>query len=121
MAQRSIAADRTEVGATSQRPPPRSGLVLASECLREDVAPREPGATRGRWITGGVAVSLLFLGVALRLGADPTPGAASVAIGAGGAAAALAALPFPYSMRAVAIFTLGAFLMVLGLDGTGPL
>jgi hypothetical protein len=121
MAQRSIAADRTELGEHSERPPSRSRLVLASECLREDVAPREPGATRGRWITAGVAISLLFLGIALRLSGDATPGAASVAIGVGGAAGALAVLPFPYSIRAVAITALGALLMVLGLDGSGPL
>ena len=121
MAPRSIAADRTDLGEPSERPTSRSRLVLASECLREDVAPRQPGATRGRWVTAGVAISLLFLGVALRLSGDATPGSASVAIGVGGAAAALAALPFPYSIRAVSISALGLLLMVAGLDGAGPL
>jgi hypothetical protein len=119
MAQRSIAVDRNELGPKSERPPPR--VVLASECLREDVAPREPGAMRGRWVTIGIGVALAFLGLAMRLGNDPTPGAASIAIGAAGAAGALAVLPFSYTIRAVSIAALGVLLMALGLEGSGPL
>jgi hypothetical protein len=76
---------------------------------------------RGRWVTIGIAVALAFLGLAMRLGHDPTAGAASIAIGAAGAAGALAVLPFSYTMRACAIAALGVLLMALGLQGSGPL
>lgn len=119
MAQRSVAAKA--VGAGRGRSAPR--LVLASEALRDDVAPREPGAEAARFIVGGVAFSFALLGLAMRLGADATRtgSGSSVAFAAAGAAAGLAALPFPYSVRAIAAALLGGFLMLLGIEGTGPL
>src|SRR5882672_10772202 len=100
MAQRSVATKA--VGAERGRPTPR--LVLASEALRDDVAPREPGARAARFIVGGIACSFALLGLAMRLGADATRtgSGSSVAFAAAGAAAGLAALPFPYSIRAIA-------------------
>lgn len=119
MAQRSVATKA--VGAGRGRSAPR--LVLASEALRDDVAPREPGAEAARFIVGGIAFSFALLGLAMRLGADATRtgSGSSVAFAAAGAAAGLAALPFPYSVRAIAVAMLGGFLMLLGIEGTGPL
>ena len=119
MAQRSVAA--RAVGSESDPPPRR--LVLASEALREDEAPREPGAKAARFIIGGVAISFALLGLAMRLGADVTrTGSGSrIALAAAGAAAGLAVLPFPYSVRAMASAVMGACLMLLGIGGVGPL
>jgi hypothetical protein len=119
MAQRSVAS-RT-VGAASDPAPRR--LVLASEALREDVAPREPGAGAARFIVGGVAVSFALLGLAMRLGADVTStgSGSSIALAAAGAAAGIAILPFPYFVRALSAAILGSFLLLLGIGGVGPL
>jgi hypothetical protein len=123
MAHRSIAAETAEGGPETDRPPPRR-LVLASEALREDMAPLEPDRRVGRHIVGGVAIALALLGIPLRQGAERAilgDTAASLAFAAAGAAAALASLPFSYPIRAAAIFILGAALMLLGADASGPL
>jgi hypothetical protein len=119
MAHRSVAAKAVGSGRGGSAP----HLVLASEALRDDVAPREPGAQAARFIVGGIAFSFALLGLAMRLGADATRtgSGSSVAFAAAGAAAGLAALPFPYSVRAIAAAMLGGFLMLLGIEGTGPL
>jgi hypothetical protein len=123
MAHSSIAADRTETaGAASERPPP--GLVLASEALREDLAPIEPGRGSGRVVTGGVALALVLLGVAMRQGVGPVAPentSSSIAFAAAGIAVALACLPFSYTVRAVAVALLGGALMALGVVAAGPL
>jgi hypothetical protein len=124
MAHRSIAADTAESGAPeTDRPPPRR-LVLASEALREDMAPLEPDRRVGRQVVGGVALALGLLGIPLRQGAERAlvgDTAASLAFASAGAAAGLASLPFSYPVRAIAIFILGAVLMLLGADSSGPL
>ena len=123
MAHRSIAADTASGGSDADRPPPRR-LVLASEALREDMAPLEPDRRVGRQVVCGVAVALGLLGIPLRQHAERAlvgDTAASFAFASAGAAAALASLPFSYPVRALAIFILGSTLMVLGADGVGPL
>src|SRR3954470_3174457 len=50
--------------AKKKTPPP----VLASEVLREDLAPLEPGRRASRWWDGAIAVLFLALGVCLRFG-----------------------------------------------------
>jgi len=119
MAQRSVVA--RSVGAAVDCPPRR--LVLASEALREEVAPREPGARAARFIVAGVAVSFALLGLAMRLGADltPTGSGSSVALAAAGASASIALLPFPYLVRALSAAVLGGFVLLLGIAGVGPL
>jgi len=123
MAHRSIAANTAETKRSeTDRPPPR--LVLASEALREDMAPLEPDRGLGRQAIGGTALALALLGVVLRQHAERAlvgDTAASLSFAAAGAAAALACLPFSYSVRAVAIFAVGVALMAFGADSIGPL
>ncbi|HEX4336128.1 MAG TPA: hypothetical protein VH062_09460 [Polyangiaceae bacterium] len=123
MAHRSIAADTAEPKpADTDRPPPR--LVLASEALREDMAPLEPDRRVGQEVTGGIAVALALLGIVLRQHAERAlvgDAAASLTFAAAGAAAAIALLPFSYSVRALAVFSLGVVMMLLGADSAGPL
>jgi len=98
--------------------------LLASDALRDELAPFEPagGACRG-WLLGD-AVALALLGVALRLGAGHgaiVGDAATISFSAAGALVALAALPFPYASRGAVALLVGAALMTLGLRGAGPL
>ncbi|HVU02726.1 MAG TPA: hypothetical protein VHE30_13285 [Polyangiaceae bacterium] len=118
MARSSVASSPPE-SSEPERPPPR--LVLASEALREDVAPRHPGARRGR-------LALLGTGAAFGLVAGAAHARVPLfgsQVGAVSAAAclstvALAALPLRYTARAVAASVLGAALLVLGMLGVGP-
>lgn len=99
-------------------------LVLASEALKEDLAPLEPGRGAGRLAVAGVALALALLGVAIRLGAGSgglPNDASSVTFAIAGAALCLSALPFSYSIRAAAVAGLGLALIVLGIDDVGPL
>jgi hypothetical protein len=98
--------------------------VLASEALREDMAPLEPDRRVGRQVIGGVALALALLGIPLRQGAERAlvgDTAASLSFASAGAAAGFALLPFSYPIRALAIFALGIVLMLLGADSAGPL
>ena len=109
MARGSVAIDRG-IGAGRKQSRPHPNLVLASEALKEDLAPLEPGRGAGRLGIGGVAVALALLGLAIRLGVGRgvLPGnASSVTLAAAGAAGAVAALPFSYSIRAGAAASLG--------------
>ncbi|HEX3596112.1 MAG TPA: hypothetical protein VHU80_13465 [Polyangiaceae bacterium] len=123
MAHRSIAAETAvPKGSDTDRPPPR--LVLASEALREDMAPLEPDRRVGQQVTGGIAVALLLLGIVLRQHVERAlvgDAAASLTFAAAGAAGAIALLPFSYSIRGLAIFGLGVALMLLGASSAGPL
>lgn len=123
MARSSVAFRRgVAAGRKGGRGPPN--LVLASEALKEDLAPIEPGRGAGRLAIGGVAISLAFLGLALRhgVGRGTLPAdASSVTLAAAGAGLAVAGLPFSYSLRAAAAATLGLALIGLGADGAGPL
>lgn len=101
------------------------GPVLASEVLREELAPIEPSRRACRLWIGAAAAALVCLGLALRLGLGPGPSAgqngATVAFSAGGALLAAAVLPFPYALRAGVTVLIGLVLAVLGLRGAGPL
>ncbi len=123
MAHRSVAADTANpLRAETDRPPPR--LVLASEALREDMAPLEPDRRVGQQVTCGIAVALALLGVVLRQHVERAlvgDTAASLTFAAAGASAAIGLLPFSYAVRGLAIFSLGTVLMVLGADSAGPL
>ncbi|MEZ4223884.1 MAG: hypothetical protein R3B13_23240 [Polyangiaceae bacterium] len=98
--------------------------LLASEVLREELAPLQPLAPRCRiWIAGlAVALGLLSLGIRMGVGA-PALGAedATVGFSAAGALLAIAVLPFPYAGRAALVAVVGGVLMVLGLRSAGPL
>jgi len=101
-------------------PPP----ILASEVLREDLAPIEPGRRASRLWDGGLALLYLAVGVCLRFdlgisGVSPDAGAACLAAAA--AVAATALVPFPYLWRALVGGIIGALVVALGLFGGGPL
>jgi len=98
--------------------------LLASEVLREELAPLEPSRTKCRIWLGGVCLALVLLGAALRHGIGLPAlrsDASTLAFTAAGAGAAVALLPFPYALRAAVAFLLGSSLMALGLRGQGPL
>lgn len=122
MARSSVAIHhRTSAGRKARQQPK---LVLASEALKEDLAPLEPGRGAGRLGIGGVAVALLLLGLAMRFGVGQgalPPNASSVTLAAAGAALAVAALPFSYPIRAGAAAALGLALIGLGTERIGPL
>lgn len=117
----------TERGPTSGihsavKEPPKP--LLASQVLREEIAPLEPARQNCRRWLAVIAAGLAMLGVAFRLGVGlpaVDPGAGTIAFSAAGAVAAVALLPFPYALRAGVALLLGAVLMVLGVRGAGPL
>lgn len=98
--------------------------LLASEVLREELAPLQPARASCRLWLVLVAIALVALGLAMRFGvgvpADRAQ-AATIAFSAAGALAAVAALPFPYSLRAAVAVLVGLVLMGLGLQSGGPL
>ncbi len=102
----------------------RAKPLLASEVLREQAAPLEPGRHAMRaWLLG---TAVLFAGLGLAFGRGfGVPGLAAeaslIAYAAAGALAALAALPFPYAVRAGLAVLISVSTMALGLRGAGPL
>jgi hypothetical protein len=97
---------------------------LASDVLREDLAPIEPGRRASRWWDGGVALLFLAVGVCLRFGlgvANISPQAGAICLAAAAATGATGLVPFPYLWRAVVGGLAGATVMALGLFGAGPL
>jgi hypothetical protein len=120
MARSSIAADRAvESSAAPGRLAPR--LVLASEALREDLAPLEPGSRAAPGVISGVALALALLAIGLRPGGADGATASSITFAAAGATAALASLPLSYPVRGVAVSVVGAGLLLLGAGAGGPL
>ena len=122
-------ADQPEDGPASDARPSKHSIppkkpVLASEVLKEELAPLHPAATSARWWLLGTAVALGFLGLAYRFGLglpEQAISASSETLGAAAALAGIALLPFPYLVRAVASLVVGVFLMSAGIVGTGPL
>jgi hypothetical protein len=106
--------------AKKKTPPP----ILASEVLREDLAPIEPGRRASRWWDGGVALLFLAVGVCLRfrLGVgNVSPQAGPICLAVAAAIGATGLVPFPYLWRAVVGALAGATVVVLGFLGAGPL
>ena len=98
--------------------------LLASEVLREELAPLQPSRDSCRLWLALVAAALTALGLALRFGVGVPAerfGAATVAFSAAGALTAVAVLPFPYALRAGVALLVGVVLMGLGLQSGGPL
>ena len=97
------------------RPP-----ILASEALREEVAPLEPGRFSLRLWLGVLAVALAASGVLTRLTLVPSaPHQELVAYAA--AALAVVAVLAPYRARGVLVVLTGLAVIVLGALGHGPL
>jgi hypothetical protein len=106
--------------AKKKTPPP----VLASDVLREDLAPIEPGRRASRWWDGGVALLFLAVGVCLRFGlgvSSHSPQASAICLAAAAATGATGLVPFPYLWRAVVGGLAGATVLMLGFLGAGPL
>ncbi len=101
-------------------PPP----VLASEALREDLAPLEPGRSTTRVYHAVSALTLLVVGLASRAGlgftAEP-PNAGAVCMAAAAATGAAAIAPVGYRWRAGFGAAIGLGIMVMGGLGRGPL
>lgn len=98
--------------------------LLASEVLREELAPIEPARGACRVWQLGIAAALAVLGLAMRWGIGlpvEQHGGAVIAFSAAGAVATLAVLPFPYALRAGVAVLLGVVLVALGFRGAGPL
>lgn len=110
--------DRVGQSGVLHTPPP----ILASDVLREDVAPLEPGKRALRfWIVGlGLAVMIVAGGIHLGLLPGGFSGA-RITYALGGALLGAAVLPFPYSVRGVLIAVVGLAALVLGLVGLGPI
>ncbi len=102
---------RTEGAEASGARPP----VLASECLREDLTPTEPGRATLRW----VAAVLGVVGAAVVV---PVGGATGFALIEGALLAAIAALglsPMRYELRAGGVTVLGIVGLALAVVATG--
>lgn len=98
--------------------------LLASEVLREELAPLQPGASACRLWLAGIALAMVMLGLAMRLGVGVPAiriDASTLSFSMAGALVAIAVLPFPYAVRASLALLLGAGMMALGLRGSGPL
>src|SRR5512139_737566 len=120
MADGSVASNATPTPREEPaRPPPR--IVLASEALREDVAPLEPGEQVGCRVVQLAALSLLLLGVAIRFEPGATNSAASWAFAMAFVAFSLSALPLSYVHRALTLAAVGSAALWLGLGGVGLL
>ncbi len=99
-------------------PPP----ILASDVLREDVAPLEPGKKALRFWIVGLGLTVLAVAGGIHLGLLPGGfSSARLTYALGGALLCAAVLPFPYSVRGVLVALVGLACLVLGLSGHGPL
>lgn len=95
--------------------------LLASEVMVADQAPLEPWHRGGRLGLLGAALLLTALGSAVWAGFPLPHDAASSAFGAAAACLLIALLPFSYPVRAILTAVVSAGLMLLGLEGAGPL
>jgi hypothetical protein len=104
----------------ARTPPP----ILASDVLREDLAPFEPGRRSVRVWDGAVATIYLLVGLGLRLDWGVTrvePSASAVCLAAAAATGVTAIVPFAYLWRAWVGGLVGAVVVAIGLAGGGPL
>ena len=102
--------------------PTRPQPLLASDALREELAPWAPLTRSGRQLTGGGAGVLLVGSVLLVvLGTSPTATRAGIEGGLIGLGAlVLVVSPLGYALRARVTAALGALVLVLALAGHGP-
>lgn len=106
----------------SARPTPKP--LLASEVLRDEVAPHEPARSAARFWILAIAATFALLGAAFQFGAGlpaARADAAHISYSAAGALAVVAVLPFPYAARAGLGLLIGLALIALGLRASGPL
>ena len=111
-------ASASKSGTIKKTPMP----VLASEALREDVAPVQPWDRSLRLWFVLVGVVLLAVGAGLHLHVlHGVPRAAHVAFSVGGGVVFIALVPFPYAVRGVLGLLVGMGLVGLGIMRQGPL
>lgn len=107
--------DLRTTSSTVTRPP-----VLASEALREELAPIEPGKTALRLWMVALAVLIAASGLAAQLGwLQGAPGHATIAYVI--AAIVLVSVAIPYRFRGGLVAAAAYGLLVAGLWGSGPL
>jgi hypothetical protein len=105
---------------------PLSGIrpkpLLASEALREDVAPLVPASRGARVLAASAAATLAVAGVMpyLGLAARLDPVAMISTAGACALLAAVAIFPLSYRIRATALLVLGTALLGEAVSGRGP-
>ena len=104
---------------------PMSGIrpkpLLASDALKEDVAPLQPAEVGARRLAAGMAALMASIAASLQLGlAGKAPALAALSAGAAAIPLALLALRVPYRTRAYALLGLGLALLVESLAGRGP-
>lgn len=118
------ASSESEPGSPRSRPPGvTSGErpikpLLASDALREDLAPIEPGKAGARYwgvILGALLCAMTALGsFELWTGWVPQLAVGAMALLAG-------ALPVPYALRASALLLAATAAAILGVSGLGPM
>lgn len=102
---------RTQAEETPEQRPP----VLASECLREDMAPTEPGRTTLRWISGGLGAVSAALVLVIGL-SSPFAWLLAALLAA---MAGLGAAPMRYEARSAGVAVLGVAGLVVAIVATG--
>jgi hypothetical protein len=110
------------LGSPRPRPAVATPLpLLASDALRDDLAPLEPARRAARVAAVAAAVALAALGALHLLGLRPGGLTASIsAFGLAATALLAAALPLPYAGRAGVLFAVGIFATTAGVLDSGP-
>jgi hypothetical protein len=115
----------TSVPAAARRAssrPPVAPPILASDILREEVAPRAPGRRRIRVWLGLFALACVLSASAAHFGLGPhTPRVFEGCLAAALIASLGAAIPIPYAARAAVAVAAGLALLGLGAAARGPL
>ncbi len=111
------------VDARASRPSPSvKPPVLASDILREEVAPRAPARTMIRIWLATFAAACALSAVAAKFGFGPhTRHVFEGSLATAGLAALGALVPAPYALRAILALIAGLALLVLGATDRGPL
>lgn len=111
-------AEETTEGEHDTATPAPAAPVLASQIMREEVAPLEPEALSCRFWLASLGACLTLLGIAL-----PTPSIQSSfpVFAAALALLLIAAIRIPYRTRAGAAAIVGGAFLISGLAGLGPL
>ncbi|HZO15023.1 MAG TPA: hypothetical protein VFB62_17225 [Polyangiaceae bacterium] len=108
---------------TSARPPETSARIeapiLASEALKEELAPIQPWAAGVRWWMASCGVWFVLLGLAPFIG-GPAEGEPSASTVIGGIAVAGAIAPVGYRPRAMLMLMTALAVVLLGFAGAGP-
>lgn len=116
---------QSRIATPTATPLPLSGIrpkpLLASDALREEVAPERPAERTARRVAGASSVGLVGVAVVIFSGlAGPAPTLAGPGAVAGALLLAILAARIPYRTRAYAMTGAGSVLLLEGLLGHGP-